>query len=475
MTDAATLLSANRAFVIAPAGCGKTELIAKAVYLDAGCRSLVLTHTHAGIDALRKRLKALGAAASTYEVDTIASWSLRLVASFPNTTGITTQRPVNEQWDAVYRATSRLLSIGAIKTVIRASFDSVYVDEYQDCSPLQHDIVLKLADIIPTRILGDPLQGIFDFGDSEIVDWQTHIEPHFEELPRLSEPHRWTKKNPALGDWLLTVRERLEAGKSVDLRQAPDGCVKFVQLPTDLSQRGNIQRETCMSATCRDDETLLAIHSWEPQCHKIARQTGGKFRSPETIECDVLFKTAKAFDDASDNPVLARAAFEFACLCLTKVKTELERIGERIFDGRGLQQGRQYLHQEQLEALSEIVEEGSLSSVQTALVALARIPGVAKVRHELFQEMLRSLKEHETGCHTCLEEAAILARDRTRRTGRAPGRYVISRTLLVKGLEFDHVIVLDANALDRKNLYVALTRGSRSLTVLGTSPILEPQ
>lgn len=475
MTDAAMLLRADRAFVIAPAGCGKTELIAKAVYLDAGCRSLVLTHTHAGIDALRKRLKALGAAASTYEVDTIASWSLRLAASFPSTSGITTHRPDNAQWNTVYAVTAHLLSIKAIKTVVRASFGSVYVDEYQDCSPLQHDIVLKLADIIPTRILGDPLQGIFDFGDSEIVDWQTHIEPHFEELPRLREAHRWTKKNPPLGDWLLTVRERLEAGQPVDLRQVPNGCIKFVQLPTDLSQRGNIQRETCMSATCRDGETLLAIHSWEPQCHKIARQTGGKFRSPETIECDVLFETARELDDASDSQVLARAAFEFACLCLTKVKTELERIGERIFDGRGLQQGRKYLHQEQLEALSEIVEEGSLSSVQTALVTLARMPGVAKVRHDLFQEMLRSLKEHETGRHTCLEEAAIRARDRTRRTGRAPGRYVISRTLLVKGLEFDHVIILDANALDRKNLYVALTRGSRSLTVLGMSPILEPQ
>ena len=475
MTDAATLLSADRAFVIAPAGCGKTELIAKAVYLDAGRRSLVLTHTHAGIDALRKRLKAMGAAASTYEVDTIASWSLRLAASFPSTSGITTHRPDNAQWTAVYAVAAHLLSIKAIKTVVRASFDSVYVDEYQDCSPLQHDIVLKLADILPTRILGDPLQGIFDFGDSEIVDWQTHIEPHFEELPRLSEPHRWTKKNPALGDWLLTVRERLEAGQPVDLRQAPEGCVKFVQLPPEPRQRGDIQRETCMSAICRDDETLLAIHSWEPQCHKIARKTGGKFRSPETIECDVLFKTARAFGDAPDSRALARAAFEFACRCLTKVKTELERIGKRIFDGRGLQQGRQYLHQEQLEALLEIVEEGSLPSVRKALVALARTPGVAKVRHELFQEMLRSLKEHETGHHTCLEEAAIRARDRTRRTGRAPGRYVISRTLLVKGLEFDHVIILDANALDRKNLYVALTRGSRSLTVLGTSPILEPQ
>lgn len=475
MTDAAALLRADKAFVIAPAGCGKTELIAKSVHLDANRRSLLLTHTHAGVDALRKRLRALGAAASTYEVDTIAGWSLRLASSFPNTSGIATQRSVNVQWDAVYRAASLILPIGAIKTVVRASFDSVYVDEYQDCSPLQHDIVLELANVLPTRILGDPLQGIFDFGGAEIVDWNTHIEPHFQELPPLSEPHRWTKKNPALGCWLLTVREKLESGQSVDLRQAPVGCVKFVQLPTDPRQRGDIQRRICMSAKCDDGETLLAIHSWESQCHNIARQSGGKFRSPETIECDVLFETAKAFDNASNSLMLARATFQFACLCLTKVKTDLKPTAERIFDGRGLQRGRQYQHQDQLHALAEIVEEGSLSSVQMALVALARTPGVAKARHELFQEMLRSLKEHKTGRHTCLEEAAIRARDRTRRTGRAPGHYVISRTLLVKGLEFDHVLILDANALDRKNLYVALTRGSRSLTVLGTSPVLDPQ
>lgn len=475
MTDAATLLSAKRAFVIAPAGCGKTELIAKSVRLDADRRSLVLTHTHAGVDALRKRLKTLSAAASTYEVDTIAGWSLRLAASFPNTSGIATQRPVNVQWDAVYRATSSILQIGAIQTVVRASFDSVYVDEYQDCSPLQHDIVLKLADIRSTRILGDPLQGIFDFGGSEIVEWKTHVEPHFNELPRLGEPHRWAEKNPALGGWLLAVRERLEAGRPVDLRQAPDGCVKFVQLPGDPHQHGNIQRETCMSATCRNGETLLAIHSWEPQCHQIARQTGGKFRSPETIECDALYQTAKTFDDAVDGLALAQAVFAFGCLCLTKVKTGLERTAARIFDGRGLQQGRQYLYQEQLNALIHIVEAGSFASVRKALVLLARTPGAAKARHELFHEMLNALREHETGHYDCLEEAAIRTRDRTRRTGRAPGHYVISRTLLVKGLEFDHTLILDANALDKKNLYVALTRASRSLTVLGTSPVLDPQ
>ena len=474
MTDAELLLNADRAFVIAPAGCGKTQLIATAVHLDAAHRSLVLTHTYAGVDVLRKRLKALGAAASTYEVDTIAGWCLRLAASFPNTSGITTQRPVKEQWDAVYIAVTHLLSIKAIKTVIRTSFHSVFVDEYQDCSPLQHEIVLKIADILPTRILGDPLQGIFDFEGSEIVDWQTHVKPHFDELPHLSEPHRWAVKNPALGDWLLTVREKLETGRPIDLRQAPSGCVRFVQLPNDSRQRENFQRETCMSETCRSGETLLAIHNWENQCHGIARQTGGKFRSPETIECNALFEVAKEFDNAPDGRVLARAVFKFSYLCLTKVKTDLERTAARIFDSRGLQ-NRQYQHQEQLDALAEIAEVGSLLMVRKALVLLARTPGAKKVRHELFQEMLNALREYERGRHACLQEAALLTRDWTRRTGRAPGRYVISRKLLVKGLEFDHLLNLDANELDRKNLYVALTRASRSLTVLGASPILDPR
>jgi ATP-dependent exoDNAse (exonuclease V) beta subunit len=43
----------------------------------------------------------------------------------------------------------------------------------------------------------------------------------------------------------------------------------------------------------------------------------------------------------------------------------------------------------------------------------------------------------------------------------------VSRTLLVKGLEYDHVLLPDiADFDDAKNLYVALTRGSKSLTVL---------
>lgn len=50
--------------VALPAGAGKTELIAASVAkaTQQGGTCLVLTHTHAGVDALRRRMKKFGVA-----------------------------------------------------------------------------------------------------------------------------------------------------------------------------------------------------------------------------------------------------------------------------------------------------------------------------------------------------------------------------------------------------------------------------
>lgn len=38
---------------------------------------------------------------------------------------------------------------------------------------------------------------------------------------------------------------------------------------------------------------------------------------------------------------------------------------------------------------------------------------------------------------------------------------------MVKALEYDHAVILDADSLDAKNLYVAMTRGAKTLTIVG--------
>jgi hypothetical protein len=61
-------------------------------------------------------------------------------------------------------------------------------------------------------------------------------------------------------------------------------------------------------------------------------------------------------------------------------------------------------------------------------------------------------------------------RDRLRHSGRRPAGRVVSRTVLIKGLEYDHVIISDLDRLtDHCNLYVALTRARKTITIIGSN------
>ncbi len=87
-------------------------------------------------------------------------------------------------------------------------------------------------------------------------------------------------------------------------------------------------------------------------------------------------------------------------------------------------------------------------------------------RSELLGEMQKTLRLAASMPDTAWDDVAWEVRDSARREGRTLERRLVSRTLLIKGLEFDHAIVLNADELDEKNLYVAMTRGSRTLTLL---------
>ena len=67
-----SLAQKSRAVLVAPAGYGKTQVIALAVGLSQQDRQLVLTHTHAGVRALRDRFRKLNVPNRQYVVNTIA-------------------------------------------------------------------------------------------------------------------------------------------------------------------------------------------------------------------------------------------------------------------------------------------------------------------------------------------------------------------------------------------------------------------
>jgi hypothetical protein len=179
-SDFATLAASVKCgSMVAAAGCGKTEQIARATQIADG-RRLILTHTHAGVDALRKRLKRHGVTGDKFRVETIAGWSLRYGISFPKRSGLQCELPRDDSdWNGVYEAVGTLVNSGAVSSVLRSSYAGIFVDEYQDCSKLQHEVVKGIASHLPVCIFGDPLQAIFDFKGQKPVDWDADVFPCF--------------------------------------------------------------------------------------------------------------------------------------------------------------------------------------------------------------------------------------------------------------------------------------------------------
>jgi hypothetical protein len=118
-------------------------------------------------------------------------------------------------------------------------------------------------------------------------------------------------------------------------------------------------------------------------------------------------------------------------------------------------------------ALTRAAANDTPASLLAALREMATLPEVVLYRVELYEQMCRTLLQAANSPDMSYADLAWGVRDHTRRRGRAVPSRVISRTLLVKGLEFDHAIVLDYDEFSLvRDKYVALTRPCRSLTVL---------
>jgi hypothetical protein len=472
--DSAELLAKSQHnYLVAPAGCGKTHLIAEAVAKHPSRRELILTHTHAGVDALKRKLRLLCARTSSFRVETIAGWALQYATAFPKNSGQQTQYPSTDpEWKETYAACACLLQSRPIREVVRASYSGLYVDEYQDCTLEQHAIICQLSEILPCRVLGDPLQGIFDFGDNKPVDWQTHVESRFEKLPQLSFPWRWSSSSPSLGEWLLQIRANLSEGKPIDLKSAPRPDVTWVQLPKDQKLRYMTQLGA-LRTTAKKDGNVVALMKWERECNTFVQKLAPIYNNLETVECKEL--NAAALDIWQSTGIeRMEAVVAFASECLTGVNANMKTVVGVLRKG-GSRKSKPYTRQLEMDLLERIIATQSLAPVLTALDGLKRIPETKVWRKELFYDMRRALREFSNGQYDDLKSAAWAVRNKTRHSERKLGSRIISRTLLVKGLEFDHCLILDANALSARNLYVAMTRGARTLTILSENHILKPQ
>ncbi|MDX6286038.1 MAG: hypothetical protein QOG53_1523 [Frankiales bacterium] len=473
------LQSVARGFVAAlpasvemPAGTGKTQLLAATVceLADSGGEVLVLTHTNAGVHAIQNRLRMLGVTRGC-RVATITSFAFTLARAYPQLGQITV--PMVPYWpdSAEYiGAANRISGSRHIRRVLSASFTHLLVDEYQDCSRAQHAFICTLADAIPaTGVLGDPLQAIFGFADPLVSG--AEVEARFPRHVVPIAPWRWTGHNDALGAWLLEVRHQLTPDRTIDFGPS--------SLPENVTfERSSGDPRTLQLAARRarpSDETVLVITGpGRRQPRAAASALYGQFSVMEEISGEFMHTQITKLTAAKPAAyALWLAELVRDCFC---PYGDIDRdVLKKLENGKTVAHLKRPGFEKTLEALDVVVSKPTLASLARAMDTVSHAGSPRLHSHEAWFDIQTAIRGAIAGGDdtSVLAAELAMARDRIRHSGRSVRRRVVSRTVLVKGLEFDHVIIADvAQVCDAHNLYVALTRARKSLVIIGNSPTL---
>jgi DNA helicase-2/ATP-dependent DNA helicase PcrA len=402
---------------------------------------------------------------------TIDGWAMRLISMFPVRSAHDPDilKPANARIDYpnIRVAAARLLEAGHVSDVLAASYARLIVDEYQDCSIRQHAVVVYAAQILPTCVLGDPMQAIFGFGGDNLAKWDEEVCAYFPLVGKLDTPWRWINADAEpLGRWLLQVRGNLLRGEPVDLEAAP-AAVTWIELDGTQDHQKRLAAARVRPPN-RSGCVLIIGDSTNPNSQRqFASQTPGAV-TVEAVDLRDLISFARNF--GLTRPDALERLVQFAQRVMTNVgaahlvrrvqslargtarnpPTDVERTALAFF--------RSQSHRNAVDLLVEIGTEG----------------GVRTYRPAVLRACVKALQLCDGTDGLTFYDASIRMREQNRLVGRPLPRRAVGSTLLLKGLEAEVAVVLNAGALDARNLYVAMTRGSKALTICAPTTILNP-
>jgi len=471
--DHKLFVSKPKGLLIAPAGHGKTHSIVDCLSHTTG-KQLILTHTHAGVSSIKEKLKAASIPSKSYQVETITSFAQKYVLAFYTGEKMPEYEDADKYYPFLISEGNRIITLKIVSNIIASTYAGLFVDEYQDCTLAQHRFISRLTKILPTRILGDPLQGIFSFNDEPMVNLydNEHMVGFLENQHKLNEPWRWKKKNEFLGQALIEIRTLLEGNNPIDLTQYPSIQCIIVNDENDIYNPTKEYYKKLSKILV--GKNILLIH---PDTTSIypRRRIVSIYKTPitlvEAIDDKDFYKLAKLCDDIGDANIhkviskIAEALFN---------KTEVRKW----FTERGLVRKKKEQDQIISESISDNLKKAmqvkSFSKISQVLKDIHSLPGVKCYRKDLFRSLCNALVEAQLNGKT-VYDSMTEKRNQIRRMGRKVYGRCIGTTLLTKGLEFDTVIILNAHKFScPKNLYVALTRASQRLIVFTTNSVLTP-
>jgi hypothetical protein len=471
--------------VEAPAGCGKTfeaaELARDAGQeLPEGTSVLVLAHTNAAVQEFTRRVRNTGARVRTTTID---SFCVDLLEPYASRLGLPS--PLRRHvgfgegrlpFSALAPAAANLLSrCNAISVMLAARHPIVILDEHQDSSLLQHQVVAAFGrnDGCRVRVFGDPMQAIYEGDTAKSITWD-QLLAEAASSTSLAEAQRW-RENRALGDWILAARTELKAGRSLPLRDAPP-CVAIRRVSGlrcagfGYGNAGQLARP--VQDFSRNVEASVAVlsrhnnHVWG--LHIAA---GGTLRLNEGADYEQAYSLmgeASANRDSAQR--LALCLVEHICNVSTGFDAAKSGAVRRALRPDRIDYGRHRILRSFLECFQPLYDAPSLDTFCRVAKSIREgPPSWLTIRMPVSLRLVGHLRVRpDDDPLECLD--VIIARIKA-----GAGRLMrsVSTVHKAKGLEYDHVMIGNFSAahfgddeMSRRIAYVALSRARGSLTFL---------
>lgn len=459
--EKSSILSKWNAAIVAPAGHGKTEMIVDLV-AEADGKSLIVTHTNAGVEAVRNRLKSKGIDSKKYSIATIAGFCLRWSRAYSHTANYIKLTVGNEDvfYERLYDGTAKIFENDWARQVIRRTYRYVFVDEYQDCSVRQHRIFENINKTVPVIIFGDPLQAIFGWAD-ELISWNNLC---FEKVDVETYPWRWKETKPELGNYITSIRSVLERGirdGEVQINVEPVGdCISVIQISS-----GNYYPIKNM---VNNYDRVVYIASNEIIQLNFSCRMARFFQNDEPQDLKTLYETAIAFDETAGFDRAIKLIQFLECIA-THVKTELKIYKQKLIN-KNCDFDKIKKHIDFGDYIRALCQEQNSGHLLAVLDWLKSNNTFKIFRKELFDEMIRAIKYSIENHISILESAQKIRMMPSLQHRYHRFRMLSSRTVLSKGLEFDCVIIDLKGGMSVTDYYVALTRARRKVIIISDQP-----
>jgi hypothetical protein len=319
---------------------------------------------------------------------------------------------------------------------------------------------LREADVFDAQ-RSEPQQGAPMFAASGHLR-SRNANSHPRNPCRFRERH---SSEPLRRPAALDARSKLLANMPIDLRSLP-AHVTWVRLDGTAEDHARLL-DACKTAPPDGRGSVLIIgESTSPASQRrFASQTPGAV-AVEAVDLRDLVDFAAGLNLLAGDALQKIALFAEG-LMTTVSATELLRRIDTIRRGAE-RRGASAME----EAAMAFLADRTHRRVADLLVEMNKEAGVRVYRPAILLGCLRALEMCHGPTGKTFHEAAVHIREQNRLFGRPLPRRAVGSTLLLKGLEAEVSVILNADEMNARNLYVAMTRGSKRLVVCARSPVL---